>query len=40
MEEGFILKKKTFNTPILYKQELSEKPFKIHTFLIFQALEL
>jgi hypothetical protein len=33
---GFIFKKKTFNTPILYKLELSEKSFKNTHISIFQ----
>ena len=37
---GFILKKKTFNTPILYKQELSEKPFKNTHISNFPTLKL
>lgn len=37
---GFIFKKKTFNTPILYKQELSEKSFKNTHISNFPTLEL
>lgn len=37
---GFILKQKTFNTPILYKQELSEKPLKNTHISNFPRLKL